>query len=201
MIVLVESNFVIELGFLQEECEDADRIVELAERHAIELVVPAYSLGEPYDMLIRRRNDRRSTLDKLRRELQTASRSRGFADLREMSEKATDAFAATATHERNGLDGVVRRLIACATVTALSKDIITNSFAAQVRYELGPQDSLVFASVDEFVRASGPGPKLFINKNHKDFLTTEIQDHFGQFECKLLPQFASAREYIEKGLR
>jgi predicted nucleic acid-binding protein len=201
MIVLVESNFVIELGFQQEESEDADRIVELAERHAIELVVPAYSLSEPYEMLIRRRNDRSVTLDKLRRQLQTSSRSRGFAGLREMSEKVTDAFAASATHERSGLDDVVRRLIACATVTPLSKDIIANSFAAQSQYEFGPQDSLVFASVDEHVRACGRGPKLFINKNHKDFLTPEIEDYFEHLECKLLPKFASAREYIEKGLR
>jgi len=31
MIVYVESNFVLELAFLQEECEQAEGVAELAE--------------------------------------------------------------------------------------------------------------------------------------------------------------------------
>src|SRR5687767_15012130 len=95
MIVLVESNFVLELAFQQEEAQQAERIVELSEARRIELVVPAYSLGEPYETLIRRRKDRESVLTRLRQELDQLARSRDYADLPETSRRVTEALAAS----------------------------------------------------------------------------------------------------------
>ena len=54
MIVYVESNFVLELAFRQEDCESSDNILQLAEAGKIELMLPAYFLGEPYERLVRR---------------------------------------------------------------------------------------------------------------------------------------------------
>ena len=54
MIVYVESNFVLELALLQEEHDSCDAIIMLAETRDIELVVPAFSLAEPYEALVRR---------------------------------------------------------------------------------------------------------------------------------------------------
>ena len=49
MIVYVESNFVLELAFLQEESEDCSEILQLAEAQRIELVFPSFCVGEPYE--------------------------------------------------------------------------------------------------------------------------------------------------------
>ncbi len=60
MIVYVESNFVLELAFLQEEHESCDELITLAESHSIKLVVPAFSIVEPYDVLVRRSRQRQN---------------------------------------------------------------------------------------------------------------------------------------------
>ena len=41
MIVYIESNFVLELAYLQEECESCENILALSEEDKIELVIPA----------------------------------------------------------------------------------------------------------------------------------------------------------------
>ena len=58
MIVYLESNFVLELAYLQEEHESAEEILKLAEEDRIRLVLPAYSVGEPYDSWVRRSKQR-----------------------------------------------------------------------------------------------------------------------------------------------
>ena len=50
MIVYVESNFVLELAFLQEEYESCLELLHLAESQAMHLVLPAFSVGEPYEV-------------------------------------------------------------------------------------------------------------------------------------------------------
>lgn len=47
MIVYIESNFVLELAYLQEEHESCTKILNLSEADNIELVIPAYCVGEP----------------------------------------------------------------------------------------------------------------------------------------------------------
>jgi hypothetical protein len=59
VIVLAESNFVLELALRQEQFEHAQRILGLAEEKHLRLVVPACSLIEPYQTLIRRRGERK----------------------------------------------------------------------------------------------------------------------------------------------
>lgn len=47
MIIYAESNFVLELAFRQEDCDSCEDILKLAEAGKIELLLPAYCLGEP----------------------------------------------------------------------------------------------------------------------------------------------------------
>lgn len=68
MIVLAESNFVLELALQQEELDEADRLVAMAEAREIELVIPACALFEPYETLVRRRKARAALLERLRGE-------------------------------------------------------------------------------------------------------------------------------------
>jgi hypothetical protein len=49
MIILAESNFVLELAFQQEERDEVERLVVMAEAREVELVIPACALFEPYE--------------------------------------------------------------------------------------------------------------------------------------------------------
>jgi len=48
MIVYVESNFILEIAHLREEHENCDRILNLSVTGEIQLVLPAFSVGEVY---------------------------------------------------------------------------------------------------------------------------------------------------------
>ena len=69
MNVYVESNFVLELALLQEQSRSCEEILGLAEDGRIQLVVPAYSLIEPYETLIRTGMNRRRIWSELNNQI------------------------------------------------------------------------------------------------------------------------------------
>jgi len=78
MIVYVESNFVLELTFLQEEYESCLELLRLAESQDIHLVLPAFSIGEPYETLERRSKQRQALSKQLRTAIDELARSRPY---------------------------------------------------------------------------------------------------------------------------
>jgi hypothetical protein len=50
--IYVESNFVLELASLQEQHHTCTSFIELAVEEHVQLVIPAFSLAEPYETLI-----------------------------------------------------------------------------------------------------------------------------------------------------
>ncbi len=48
MNIYVETNFVLELTFQQEQCTSCEQILLLCEAGYGQLVIPAYSLAEPH---------------------------------------------------------------------------------------------------------------------------------------------------------
>jgi predicted nucleic acid-binding protein len=54
MIVYVESSFVLELAFLRTEHEACTTLLDSAESHELRLALPAFSVGETYEALVRR---------------------------------------------------------------------------------------------------------------------------------------------------
>jgi predicted nucleic acid-binding protein len=63
MIAYAESNFILELATLQNEHESCSAIIQLAENRRIDLVIPAFSVAEPYDVLRRRASERQRLQD------------------------------------------------------------------------------------------------------------------------------------------
>src|SRR2546425_10747497 len=69
MIVYVESNFILEIAHLREEHENCDRILNLSVTGEIQLVLPAFSVGEVYEAQTRRAKRRAELHGKLNAEL------------------------------------------------------------------------------------------------------------------------------------
>ena len=198
---MVESNFVLELALEQEEAGHAEAIIALADRRAIELVVPAWSLGEPHETLGRRAKDTKTTARTLREEASRLIRSRSSADLAETAGFLSNALDGRADGEARSLKKTLSRLLAAATVLPLSKSVVEAALQFQSAFGLSPQDAIVFASVDEYLRGLAKGPKVFINKDYADFFKSEIRIHFQQLECRLLSRIASARQFLENEVR
>jgi hypothetical protein len=51
--VYVETNFVLELVFQQEQFVSCEQILQLSEAGRIKLTIPAYCLAEPHEKLSR----------------------------------------------------------------------------------------------------------------------------------------------------
>jgi hypothetical protein len=200
MIVVVESNFVIEFAFRQAEFADAEHIVILAEQRAIELAVPACALFEPYETLVRRRKQRAETVRKLRDEITQLGRSQHFEKLPQTSEAISQTLSGAAEVEHRALDEAIERLANCSTVIPLSGAMLKASLSARAQFALQPQDSIVFASVDHFLKERPGTRSVFANKNSADFSGPEIETYLEEMGCKLLSTFSNTRQYVESSL-
>jgi predicted nucleic acid-binding protein len=200
MIVLAESNFVLELAFQQEQSSEVENIVALAEARRIELVIPACAFTEPYQTLIRRLRERNKLINAIRQSFKQVGRSRGFKELIAASDEVLQTLTRADDVERKGLGETVRRLMACSRVQVLTDTIIRTAQEFESEFELDPHDAVVLASIELALRERRGGRKLFINKNSKDFDTAKIEDHLGCHGCKLITNFSVARQIVEHGI-
>ena len=200
MIVAVESNFVLEVALRQNEVVDCERLIVLAQEGAIKLAIPACSLFEPYETLVRRRKQRDAILERLRDELRELARTEAFAHLSDTSMTVTRALAESAEIQAKALDSTVHALSRVATVIPLTAEVMRNAVEAQSAFLLSPQDCVVFASTDQYLREQGTDQKVFATKNSRDFLSDDVEDWFRRYNCKLLATFAATRQYVEHTL-
>ncbi len=59
MKIYVETNFVMELVLDQEQSGSCEQILALCAQGRVQLVLPAYSLAEPHEKLVRNRKQRK----------------------------------------------------------------------------------------------------------------------------------------------
>jgi hypothetical protein len=110
VIVYIESNFVLELAFLQEEYESCDTIVGLAESHGLELVIPAFSIAEPYDVLVRRAKQRAELQLRLTREIKELARSKPYTEIVAQSKEITTILVQSGEEQKRQLEYLKRVL-------------------------------------------------------------------------------------------
>lgn len=79
MNIYVETNFVLELVLQQEQAASCDGILQLCEAGRSRLIIPAYSLAEPHEKLIRQARSRRDLQQTLDSELRQRTRTTPYA--------------------------------------------------------------------------------------------------------------------------
>lgn len=199
MIVLVESNFILELALQRDEVEHVERIIAFAEEGGIQLVIPACAFAESFQALALSSKRRKQLESGLRSEIRELARSKRFADLEKTSAAVTDTLVASETSESDGLCAVIDRLIPSATLINLDAAIIKNISRTQKDQDLGSGDALILASIDTFLTSAPKAPKLFATKD-RDFNTDSVHQCLGKHDCKLISQFFDAAEYIKSTL-
>lgn len=197
MIVYVESNFILELAYLREEHISCDRIVALSEEGAIELALPAYCLGEPYESWVRRARDRRTLLDRFAQEIRELSRSRPYSTLLKESQDITRTLIQSGEEEKQRLDAVISRVIETATIIAIERDTVKSALRLQSERSLSPQDAIVYGSVLSHMGGEQGEAKCFLTKNSKDFANPDIYEDLKAHNCKLLTSFDNGLGYIQ----
>lgn len=101
MIVYVESNFVLELALVQEKSDSCENILQLAEGGAIRIATPAFSLGEPYETLVRRHRERRLLAVSVAKEIAQLRRCTHYKERVKNADALHDLLDESGTQEQN----------------------------------------------------------------------------------------------------
>lgn len=197
MIVYVESNFVLELAYQQEQNESCEYLLKFVSDNHIPLVIPAYCLVEPLVAWNQRSARRKEIADRLSRELRELGRSKPYSELVLESSTITSRLVQSTEEEKARLDAVIESIASVAHVIPMDFNIIDSAKDYREHLSLSPQDSVVYASVLNHLRNSSDEDKCFLNKNSKDFMIPEIQDELASHNCRIIPSFGDGLDYLK----
>lgn len=192
MIVYVESNFVLELALEQEQHAACRSILALGESGAVSLVIPAFSIAEPYQTQFRRFSDRKELHRRLSDELGLLGRTQSYqaniAGMRVLS----DLLLTSQADESRRLRSAVDSILAVAEVIPLDLNVIRHASAPP--YGLGVFDGLVFASVAAHIEEAS-GEKCFVSRD-KHFDDPQLKAFLASHSCRTFSNFADAGGFL-----
>ncbi|MEP7338969.1 MAG: PIN domain-containing protein [Acidobacteriota bacterium] len=197
MILYVESNFVLELAFLREEHDACLELLQLATAQKVNLVLPAFSIGEPYEAWVRRANKRRDLHEKLTAEIRELARSKPYRQSSEDFLGVTELLTKSGEEEKHRLDETLNRILNLAEVIPIDLPTIKTSINLQKSHGLSPQDSIVFASVLAHLKSTAGKTACFITKNSRDFSVVEVKEDLVKYNCKILFKFSDGLGYVQ----
>ena len=175
-------------------------LLKMARNKEIGLVVPAYSLAEPYEKLIRRRIKRRELSQQLQDELVEFGRSADHAEDAQRYADLAGLLITSSEEENQRLGDMLAQLLEVAEVIPTDSTVMQDALTAQQTLRLGPQDSIVYASVRRHLQSHSE-PRCFLNKNVRDFSAPLIQDELKALDCLLIPTFSDGLAYVQASLK
>ena len=200
MIVYLESNFVLELAFLQAEHEHCSALLRLSESGEIRLVLPAFSIGEPYETWVRRSKRRRDVHEELTTAIRELSRSSPYERVTDHFHELTGILIRSGEEEKRRLDETLEDILRTVEVIPIGLSIIRAAINYQRKLTLSPQDSIVYASVLDHLNPESTEPGCFITTNSRDFANPDIETELTDHNCRLLTKFAEGVGYIRSQL-
>lgn len=202
MIVYVESNFVLELAFLREEHESCSSFLSLSESGDIRLVLPAFSIGEPYETAERRTKERKKLHSQLSGTIRELSRSSPYRESAHEFRDLTDLLIRSGEKEKNRLDETLERILQTVEVIPIDLSTIRASITLQKSRNLSPQDALIYASIlDHLGKEKSDSFDCFITKDSKNFANPDIKSDLAKYNCKLLTKFVDGLGYVRSRLK
>lgn len=197
MIVYVESNFILEIAYQQEEHASCDELLSLADGGSVLLALPASSIIEVKLSLRRRANRRERFHHRLKRELRELSRSKPYEDLARGIQPLLTSLIESVEEQRKRLEATLARLHGRCEFVALHKNTLQRAALLESGVMPSPMDAMVLASVIEDLSTRPPGPKCFLNRNSRDFARPEIHQELNNYGCKLIPSFTYGLAYVK----
>ena len=183
---------------VQERFESCEEILSLCEAKRVRILVPAYSLAEPYETLARRQKLRKRMKEEFDRELYQIARNatrkdrlHGFHDLTALLINVADEAA-------RQLEIVRSRMIEAACVIPLDASVLASATRYQRAHGFSAQDAIVYSSVLSHLKRERATLNCFLNKDSKDFDDQSIVDELRSHNWRLLPRFDSRYQVIRQ---
>ncbi|WP_375759877.1 PIN domain-containing protein [Corallococcus exercitus] len=197
MIVYIESNFILELALGQEGAAAAESILSGAEQRLFELVIPAFSLSEPFGTLAHRGRERKKIGNQLEEQFRQLRRSRQHQATIQPFETAPAVLLGLETAESDALDSVVMRSLRTASRIELTIEMFEQALNYRRDYDLSSSDAIIYASVVADARKRERiRPKLFVSRNHKDFDIPQVHDELGSLGAEYCDSFERTVEKL-----
>ncbi|MGF1575332.1 MAG: PIN domain-containing protein [Cyanophyceae cyanobacterium] len=200
MNIYVETNFILELTFEQEQCSSCEQILQLCEAGKAKLIVPAYSLAEPHEKLSRQARSRRELQQSLDAELRQLLRTAPYVSRIKSIQDIASLMIQSNEEERHRFVQCRNRLLKAGEIVALSANTLSEAASYETTYDLTPQDALVYASVTTHLQQDLPEQACFLNRNSKDFDSPDIIDELRQLNCRMIPRFDRGYSFIQSQL-
>lgn len=202
MNVYVETNFVLELAFEQEQCESCEQLILLAESRRIRLILPAYCLAEPHEKLIRQKKSRNDLLSSASTVFKQLVRTTSLTPKVRDIQQDLSAVIVQSNEEESKRFAVYReRLLTISEIIPLTAPILSDAIDAETALDLPAQDALVYASIMSHLRQHGKSASCLLNKNTKDFDAPDIVSELAKYDCQLIPRFDQGLNYVSKQLK
>ncbi len=200
MNIYVESNFVLEIALAQEQHQSCEDVLALCLADRARLLIPAFSVAEPYQTLERRHRQRRRTKRELDRELIQLARTAGYAQSLRGSESLIDLLIDSTDEEARRLQATRAQLLQTATILPLDAEVLEAATPCQTEYDLSPEDAIVYATVLLHLKGYPSERSCFLNRNTRDFDDPDLVAELRRYGCKMLPRFDSGYQYIVASL-
>jgi predicted nucleic acid-binding protein len=200
VIVYVETNFLLEIAYLQERCDSCQLILDFTKARTITLALPAYSAAEARATAHRRATERREVQAILRKHIREISRSEPFRGLSEQSRDVLTALVAGDKEARERLEVAIQTVEEHGITIPMTGEVIRMARAHELTHSLSSQDALVLASVRSHAEKSTE-QKCFISQDLRAFEEPAVLNEISSVECKFVSNFTDAVGYIKNALR
>lgn len=201
MNVYVESNFLLELVYEQEQFAACEDLLQLAERRSLRLLVPVFALVEPLWTLVKESNKRQEFSRQAREMHNQLRRNQSLgAESHRLSADLDALLTLSAQQEDQLLRQTRQRLLQHATVLPNDAATLRDAETAATQHDLQYFDAIMFASVMQDLPQRNREPACFLNRNSRDFATVKIRDELRSWNCEFKPGFTSGQAYVRAAL-
>jgi hypothetical protein len=147
--IYVETNFILEIAFEQEQYPSCENILQLCEAGQAKLIIPAYSLAEPHEKVSRQARSRRELQQLLDAELRQLSRTTSYVSRIKSIQDIASLMVQSNEEERHRFIQCREWLLKTGEIVALTTEILIEAAS----YNLYPEVISSFLEGNSFSTA------------------------------------------------
>jgi predicted nucleic acid-binding protein len=198
MIVYIESNFILQLALQQEESEEAEAILKLAQSGDIELAFPAFAISEPFSTITYHDIERRRVYDLLSREATQLHRSALHQQIVPTLKSLLATWVDLGQNETSSLQSTVQLLLDVGKLIEITSSTFNQALAYQIAYGLLPKDSIIYAGImADLQRAPREELKCFVSSDSDFGIHPAIKSELQTYNCRYISKFSQALQFVK----
>jgi len=191
--VYVETNFLLEISFYQEEAAACEELLAMASTGDIELAIPAYCVIEAADTRRRRSAEVQTFSEQYKRPghlTRLPWLDRAVHDFRHEILKTLSS-----TGQR--LETLGEQLATAASILPLEGSIALATGGLCDELTLHPPDGAVLATVVAAAQRHDRD-SIFLNRNVSDFDTPMVRERLASVKCRLIRSFRGGLDLVRR---